>query len=349
MQSWPPATNGTAEIAPDTHGRSPSLKLPLARLLQLLMILQAERYPNARRLADACAVSRRTIYRDLATLEAAGIQVLYRPDRQGYQLARDCLLQPLQLDEHEALALLIMSRSSRAIEPFGLARYAQSALAKVVQALPPQIRTTITRCGELLPDETSTGDSCQSERREVDETIVSGLLHRRALRLQFHDPKSGDAILTKLAIYRVARITGRWSLVGYSSFHGCARIVDLQTVEKAEPTDEPYSIPPRFRLERLAVAEETQDRFTGGDDVELRFKPAAVAQIEGVPQGEGQRLNWADGGELELFLRVEVSDELVRWILGFGDQIEVIRPQELRDAVRNRAARIAQLHGPGFE
>ena len=46
--------------------RSPALRVPLARLLQLLMILQSERFPNARRLSEACEVSRRTIYRDLA-------------------------------------------------------------------------------------------------------------------------------------------------------------------------------------------------------------------------------------------------------------------------------------------
>ena len=90
--------------------RPPALRLPLARLLQLLMILQSERFPNARRLAEACEVSRRTVYRDLAILEAAGIEVLYQPERQGYQLARNCWLQPTQLEDHEALAILIMSR-----------------------------------------------------------------------------------------------------------------------------------------------------------------------------------------------------------------------------------------------
>jgi predicted DNA-binding transcriptional regulator YafY len=349
MQSWPPVMSGLGESAPETQGRSPSLRLPLARLLQLLMILQAERYPNARRLAEACAVSRRTIYRDLATLEAAGIQVLYCPDRQGYQIARECLLQPLQLDDHEALALLIMSRSSRADLPFGLARHAQSALAKVVQALPPQLRTRITQCGELLTDEAAAVDIGQPEQRAIDEAFVSGLMHRKVLHLRSHDPNTGDAISTKLALYRVARIAGQWTLVGYSSFHGCVRIIDLQSVEKAEPTDEPYSIPPRFRLERLCVAEETQERSTPGHDVQLRFKPPAVSLIQGVPQGADRRLGWAPGGELDLFLRVELSDEFVCWILGFGDQIEVIRPQELRDAVRQRAQTIAQLHGPSAE
>jgi len=346
MQSWPPVTTGPAEIATDTQGRSPSLRLPLARLLQLLMILQSERYPNARRLAEACAVSRRTIYRDLATLEAAGIQVLYSPDRQGYQLARECVLQPLQLDEHEALALLIRSRFSRADEPFGLGRHAQSALAKVVQALLPHLRARIRRCGELLPDETTTVGSVQPERRAFDAAILSGLIHRRAIRLRSRDPETGDALSTKLALYRVARIAGKWSLVGYSSFHGCVRIFDLQSIDDAEPTDEPYSIPPRFRLERHSDAEQPKDRSTRGDDVQLRFKPPAVSLIQGVPEGEDRRLHWAPGGALDLFLRVVLSDEFVRWILGFGDQIEVIRPPELRDAVRKHAERIARLHGP---
>ncbi len=67
----------------DLEPRAAALRLPLARLLQLLMILQSERFPNARRLAEACAVSRRTIYRDLATLEAAGIDVLYQTETAG--------------------------------------------------------------------------------------------------------------------------------------------------------------------------------------------------------------------------------------------------------------------------
>ena len=89
----------------DVLATSADLRLPLARLLQLLTVLQAERFPNVRRLAEACGVSRRTIYRDLTTLETAGLSIVYHPDRQGYRIGRECLLQPSQLDDREALAL----------------------------------------------------------------------------------------------------------------------------------------------------------------------------------------------------------------------------------------------------
>ncbi len=92
----------------NTNGHEPSIiltepshssRFPLARLIQLIVLLQTERYPNARRLAEICEVSRRTIYRDLAALAGAGITVLYRSDRQGYQLAQNVFLQPPKMEE----------------------------------------------------------------------------------------------------------------------------------------------------------------------------------------------------------------------------------------------------------
>jgi predicted DNA-binding transcriptional regulator YafY len=327
------------------------LKLPLARLLELLMILQTERYPNARRLAEVCAVSRRTIYRDLATLDAAGIRVMYHPDRQGYQLARECLLPPLQLDDLEALALLIMSRFWQADEPFGLARHARSGLAKIIRALPPQLRDRITRCGELLPEEPAPVEIGESRRHAILHTILSSLLNRKVFRLRSRDPQTGEAISTQLAAYRIARIAGEWSLVGYSSFHGGVRIFGIRCVEAAAPIDEPYAIPPRFRMGSHSsdVAADNPGRFEFRHDVLLRFKSPAISMIDAAPAGETRCVRWDASGELELALRVEISENLVCWILGFGDQIEVIRPEELREAVRQRALSIALRNGPAVE
>ena len=166
--------------------RSPALRLPLARLLQLLMILQSERFPNARRLAEACEVSRRTIYRDLAILEAAGIEVLYQPERQGYQLARNCWLQPTQLEDNEALALLIMSRMECAQAPFGLVRHAQSGLAKVVQSLPGDLRGRIAISGELIADDAAALELAP-DRQSIHETIFRAMSQRKRLSLWYRE------------------------------------------------------------------------------------------------------------------------------------------------------------------
>ncbi len=47
----------------------------LVRLLQIIVALQSGRRPNVRGLAALCEASRRTIFRDLDTVEEAGIPV----------------------------------------------------------------------------------------------------------------------------------------------------------------------------------------------------------------------------------------------------------------------------------
>ena len=66
-------------------------RAPLSRLLQIVIALQSDRRPNARELAEECEVSRRTIFRDLETIEAAGLAIQYDATRQGYRLAQETL------------------------------------------------------------------------------------------------------------------------------------------------------------------------------------------------------------------------------------------------------------------
>jgi predicted DNA-binding transcriptional regulator YafY len=322
--------------------RSPSLRLPLARLLQLLMILQSERFPNARRLADACAVSRRTIYRDLAILEAAGITVLYHPERQGYQLDRDYWLQPTRLEDNEALSLLIMSRIGCAQIPVGLLRHARSGLVKVVQGLPGELRSRITHSSELIADDTPLLDVCPV-RQAIHETILSALSQRRRLALWYRAHGLSPVVTTKLSLFRLAWIRGQWCLVGHSSADREIIVLQVAYIERLELTDESYSIPPRFSLDRF-LAKPSRHGDEQRHEVQLRFAANVALTLRDIPGRPGQRILPGPDGAFDLFFKVESLDDIVLWTIGFGDQVEVIEPAQLRHAVRIQAERIAHIH-----
>jgi predicted DNA-binding transcriptional regulator YafY len=56
------------------------------RLFELIQILRRHRYPiSGQQLADELCVSLRTVYRDIATLQTQGAEILGEPD-QGYVL-----------------------------------------------------------------------------------------------------------------------------------------------------------------------------------------------------------------------------------------------------------------------
>ncbi len=326
----------------ESEARSPSMRLPLARLLQLLMILQSERFPNARRLADVCAVSRRTIYRDLAILEAAGIAVLYHPERQGYQLDRDYWLQPTRLEDNEALSLLIMSRIGCARIPVGLLRHARSGLVKVVQALPAELRSRITNSSELIALDAPALD-LDPERQAIHETILRALSQRRRLALWYRQHGLGAIVATKLSLFRLAWIRSQWCLVGHSSAEREIRVFQIPCIERLELTDEPYAIPPRFRLERFLAKPRRRDTEQEYD-VLLRFLANVALTLRDTPGRPGQRILPGPDGAIELSFKVKNLDDVVLYVIGFGDQVEVIEPEPLRLAVRAQAERIAHIH-----
>src|SRR5271166_1579768 len=174
-----------------------SSRFPLARLIQLIVLLQTERCPNARRLAEICEVSRRTIYRDLAALAGAGITVLYRSDRQGYQLAQNVFLQPPKMEEREALALLVSCRQWGSGDDMGLGRHANQAIDKLIQSLPDGMRTRLLAAAEILGDPPDRPRS-SATRREVDDQILLALTQRRQVRLRVRETGTSAAETTKL-------------------------------------------------------------------------------------------------------------------------------------------------------
>jgi predicted DNA-binding transcriptional regulator YafY len=108
------------------------------RLLELMQALRRHRAPVAgAALAAELGVSLRTLYRDIAALQAQGASIEGEAGL-GYVLRPGFTLPPLMftLEEVEALALGARWVEGRVDE--GLARAAKNALAKIAAVLPPE-------------------------------------------------------------------------------------------------------------------------------------------------------------------------------------------------------------------
>jgi predicted DNA-binding transcriptional regulator YafY len=322
---------------------SPSGRAQLPRLLELIMAIQSDRFPNAQALADRCEVSRRTIYRDLDTLAAAGIAVRYRPDRQGYQLTRDCALPTPSLEEKEVLALLIMARQWKGAAGFDLLRQARAGTVKLVQALATEIRDRVLTQAELIPDETIAA-ALPVHRKVVYDTILSGLCLRRQVRIWYRNIAEGSEGTTKLSVYRLVLAQGIWFIVGRSTYHREVCVFRIPWIERATLTNDPHTIPPRFSLERFLGMAWGMERGKERYELWLRFSARVAPQIRDTLCHQSQRLAELPDRRADLHLTVDGLDEIVGWVLGFGDQVEVLAPGELRQRVAEIAARMVGIH-----
>jgi predicted DNA-binding transcriptional regulator YafY len=112
-----------------------------ARLLRLLSLLQARpEWPGAE-LAARLEVTARTLRRDVQRLRDLDYPVHSVPGvAGGYRLGSGAALPPLQLDDDEAIAVVVGLRSAAGHSVTGLAEASVSALAKLDQVLPARLR-----------------------------------------------------------------------------------------------------------------------------------------------------------------------------------------------------------------
>lgn len=121
------------------------------RLFDLMQILRRHRYPvNSATLAAELGVSVRTLYRDIATLQAQGAEIEGEAGL-GYLLRPGFMLPPLMFTEEEIEALVLGSRwvAERGGDS-KLKLAARNALAKIAAVLPDDLRQELDASGLLI-------------------------------------------------------------------------------------------------------------------------------------------------------------------------------------------------------
>ncbi|MBA2654861.1 MAG: YafY family transcriptional regulator [Gammaproteobacteria bacterium] len=110
------------------------------RLLNMLQILRGYRYPvSGERLAERLGVSIRTLYRDIATLQAMGAEIEGEVGV-GYILKPTFFMPPLMFTQTEMQALLLGTRWVSQYGDAPLSKAAIEALKKISDVLPTNIK-----------------------------------------------------------------------------------------------------------------------------------------------------------------------------------------------------------------
>lgn len=113
------------------------------RLLTLLQVLRRYRQPvSGRSLAAETGVSLRTLYRDIASLQAQGALIEGEAGL-GYVLKPGFMLPPMMFSQEEIEALVLGSRWVAKMADPRLAAGAVDALEKIAAVLPPELKDEI--------------------------------------------------------------------------------------------------------------------------------------------------------------------------------------------------------------
>lgn len=179
------------------------------RLLQLMQVLRRHQAPvRGQALAESLGISLRTLYRDMASLQAQGARIEGEPGV-GYQLRPGFMLPPLMFTEDEIEALVLGSRWVAERADAELAEAARNARAKIAAVIPPELRRELEASSLLIPP----GASAPAGDLELAQ-IRRAIRGERKLLLTYRDQKGGDSTRTiwpfALGFFEHTRVVVAW-------------------------------------------------------------------------------------------------------------------------------------------
>lgn len=297
------------------------------RLLAVVLELQGREWVQAGALARTFAVSVRTIYRDVLALNEAGVPVLSVPGR-GYSLMPGYFLPPLHFTVPEAVMLAFGADGVRNNFDAEYAGAAESALKKLLAALPSERREAV----EALRAQIRLVRSAEDQEWDVLRPLRGALLDCRTVTFTYHKP-GAEPEVRRVNPLGLVHLNGTWMLYAFDQARGEERNYRLDRLEALQVTPETFQRNPTVALRHHPERERREVT------VRLRFPLEFKRWVQERPNFfQVAELETADG--YEVALQVRDGQDVLPWLLSWGGDVRVLEPQELAERVRQEARRM---------
>ncbi len=305
---------------------------PLRRLFWALARLRSGRPLKATDLAAEFEVNVRTAYRDLDFLRDEWRVPLEFDRAKGSYLLTEPMtaLPPVALSQGELVALYFAEKVVAQYRGTPFERDLLSAFRKIQELLPQEVRVSPARLDDFLSFDAG---PLHTPDADVFRAILAALRLRRRLLIRYRSLSSDRTTDRRVHPYHVFNHRGDWYLAAWDEVRKEVRIFALHRVRRALTTTGSYEIPADFNIRRFMA-----DAFgvqKGGKpvSVQIRFAPRQARWIRERRWHRSARVQEALDGSLVLSLKVAETSEIVRWVLQFGHEAEVLEPPSLRAAV----------------
>ena len=284
------------------------------------------------------------MFRDVEALRAAGVPLAYDKELDRYSIPSAYFLPPLNFTPAEALSLMALASELGRSDRLPFYGPALSAAMKLEGSLPPPLRAQFRDLRRSIRIRPSTYSRIH-DKEDVYRALIDARSHRRTVRIEYESQTECEQITTKLRPYHLLFCRHSWYVIGRSSFHGEVRTFNLSRIAALERLSERFTVPKRFSIERhLRNAWQMIPNRGADERVVIRFQPLVARNVAEVIWHNTQETTFEQDGSLVFRARVSGLSEIVWWILGYGDQAEVLQPKKLRRLVAQRAKNMAIMY-----
>lgn len=311
------------------------------RIIATLLTLQTRRVVTAAELAEEFGVSQRTVYRDIRSLETAGVPIAAEAGI-GYYLVRGYHLPPVAFTAEEASALLLGAKFMQTHAQGPTSDAYRHALAKVRAVLEGHDQDLVEN------PEDSVAVFANGPRHHApspDPWLAEcqrALARRRVIEVEYRRSAGVEVTQRRLEAIGLYHSRSNWHLMAWCRLREDYRDFRLDRIQSLVLLDETYTRHDRLSLEEcIAHRGEADDLVT----VDLGFPDEVAQWVSEARYGWGFTAERRCGDEVRMTFLVPSLDSLAQWLSMFAGRVTVHSPDALRQRLEQRGLALTSAYG----
>ncbi len=307
------------------------------RISAILIQLQSRRVVKAGDIADRFNISLRTVYRDVKTLEEAGIPLIGEAGV-GYSIMDGYRLPPVMFTREEATAFLTAEKlMEKLTDPQSDGHY-KSAMYKIRSVLRMAEKDFLENIDghiEVLKSRRLPGAKLDLNPLQI---ILKGIGDRTVLSIHyfaFHSQEKSERCIEPVGVFYQ---DSYWHLIAWCRLRLDYRDFRLDRISDISLTGE------RFRTQHPNLNEyiSRSAKERNLQEVIIRVEKRVLPYINEQKYYNGFVSEREVGEMTEIRFLTEYLEGFVRWLLMYGDMAEIVTPIELKEKVREISGAIHQ-------
>ena len=320
------------------------------RVTSILLLLQTRPVVTARFLSDHFHVSERTIYRDIRTLENAGVPIGSEAGV-GYFLDKEYRLPPVSFTLDEAAALLLGEKLlASSLDPNSLQDF-KLALNKVRAVLNSSDKDFLTSFDadiEVLPtgshfpiDDLNKLDQNKTMPTTKQGTPNSGdrwlrecrtaLVRAQVAKIEYAALHNNTISTRRIEPIGLFYYSWHWHLIAWCRLRQGYRDFRLDRILSFTPQEERFARHNRLTLQQYLNEQNWRDDL---QEVELLFGQEAARFVAEQKYMFGFVDEEQQEGKVKMRFLTQVPDYMARWLLQYIDDVELLEGDSIKKALQ---------------
>ncbi len=299
------------------------------RVTAILIQLQSKRVVKAQEIADRFTISLRTVYRDIKTLEEAGIPIIGEAGV-GYSIMEGYRLPPVMFTKEEATALLTAEKLVEKLTDASTQEMYKAAMFKIKSVLRLTERDHLENMEQHIEVVDSPFFSKQKNETAYLQNILKAISEKAVLNIDYfaeHSQEKSNRNIEPIGIFYMGRY---WYLIAWCTLRKDYRTFRVDHIkylsitaihfEKEHPALRSFlsKVSKEKELHTVVIlVEKNVLKYLG----EQKFYNGFVSQKE-------------VGNKMEMTFLTQSLEGFARWYMLFGESAEIITPRKLIDTIK---------------